>query len=75
MPRLIRFMLTNIAIGVLLGWAVGIVLVLSNAQGLGDLVFGSGNPIAAVALLALSFGSTFGLGYFATAVLFLPNDR
>ncbi len=73
MPMLIRFLITNFAIGAAIGLAVGGAFVWSNASGMGDLLAASHSPIVAAALVGLSFASTFGLGYLSTALLLLSS--
>ena len=75
MPKLIRFVLVNTAFGVLIGWLVAASVVYFNINGFGDLVLRSSNWIAAVFILLLSFGSTFGFAVLATAVMLMPSDK
>lgn len=75
MPKLIRFVLINSALGVLIGWLVAGAVVYFNINGFGDLVLGSSSRIAAVFILLMSFGSTFGFAVMATAVMLMPVDK
>ena len=75
MPKLIRFVLVNTAAGVLLGWLVAGAVVYFNINGFGDLVLGSSSLIAAVFILLMSFGTTFGFAVMATAVMLMPVDK
>ena len=77
MPKLIRFVVVNSAIGILIGWAVAIALFALNINGLGEMFFKleTGNQFALAGLMAIMFGSTFGFGYLATAVWMIPTDK
>lgn len=75
LPKLIRFVMINSAIGIVIGWAVAGLLVWFNIRGLGELVMHSRHRLVAIIVLATSFGVTFGFGYLTTAVLLLPTDK
>lgn len=75
LPKLVRFVLINSAIGIGIGWFVAAVLVWSDIGGFGSLVMNSSSRGAAFFILALSFGVTFGFGFLTTAVLLLPTDK
>jgi hypothetical protein len=73
MPRLVRFMIENFSTGAAIGLFCAAALLWSGPAGLTPLVErGADSPVAA-ALLALSLGSSFGLGYLATALAFLDE--
>jgi hypothetical protein len=75
MPKLIRFVLTNVTIGVLIGWGVAFSLLWFNVNDLGAMYMRSDHPGIIAVIMALSFGSTFGFAYLTTAVLLLPDDK
>ncbi len=75
MPKLIRFVLVNTALGVLIGWAVAAAVVYFNINGFGDLIWRSSSRTAALFILLVSFGSTFGFAVMATAVMLMPTDK
>ncbi|MFZ1680621.1 MAG: hypothetical protein WAT70_06340 [Rhizobiaceae bacterium] len=75
MPKLVRFVLVNSAIGVAIGWAIAAGLIWFNISGLGDLVMHSSSRVAALVVLGSSFGITFGFAYLTTSVLLLPTDK
>ena len=75
LPKLIRFVLVNSAIGVLIGWLVAAGFVWFNVAGFGDRFFNADNKWVVVYLLASSFGVTFSFGYLTTAVLLMPFDK
>lgn len=75
MPKLIRFLLINTVLGVGIGWLIAAAVVWFNLNGFGDLVLGSSNRVAAIFILMVSFGSTFGFAVVATAVMLMPTDK
>jgi hypothetical protein len=75
MPKLIRFVIVNSAIGVVIGWLVAAGLIWFNIGGFGELVWRSQQRTVALFILALSFGVTFGFAYLTTAVMLLPRDK
>ena len=75
MPKLIRFILLNTALGVLIGWFVAAGVVYFNINGFGDLIWDSSSRVAALFILLVSFGSTFGFAVMATAVMLMPSDK
>ncbi|MFP1633570.1 hypothetical protein ACLB6G_17705 [Zhengella sp. ZM62] len=75
MPKLVRFVIVNSAIGILIGWAVAFAVVWFNIGGFGDrFLHSQDKPIIAL-IMALSFGVTFGFAFLTTAVLLLPTDK
>jgi hypothetical protein len=74
-PKLIRFVAVNSVIAVLVGWAIAGALIVLDIGNFGSMIANSGNRPAALAILAMSFGSTFGFAYLATAVLLLPTEK
>ncbi|WP_102958924.1 hypothetical protein [Mangrovicella endophytica] len=75
LPKLVRFVLRNAAIGILLGWAVAAIIVALDIGGFGTRIGNAEQPYLAVLLLAAGFGVTFGFAYMATAVWLLPTDQ
>ncbi|PWV99276.1 hypothetical protein DFR52_104570 [Hoeflea marina] len=75
MPKLIRFLLLHTGLGVAVGWLIAAGLVWFNINGFGDLVLGSSSRVAAVFILMVSFGSTFGFAAVATGVMLMPTDK
>jgi hypothetical protein len=72
---LVRFTIANIAIGSTIGWAAGAALFISNAGGLRDMILNSANPPVLAAMMAVPVGWLFGIGYLATALMFLGEDQ
>lgn len=75
MPKLIRFLLINTALGVLIGWVVVAGVLYFNINGFGDLIWRSSSRIAALFILFASFASTFGFAAVATAIMLMPTDK
>ena len=75
LPKLIRFVMINSAIGILIGWVVAFGIVWFNIGGFGDRFFHSQDKPIIAFIMALSFGVTFGFGFLTTAVLLLPTDK
>ncbi|SJZ64054.1 hypothetical protein [Consotaella salsifontis] len=75
MPKLVRFVLKNALIGVVFGWVVAALLLYFDMGGMGTRIAHSRDPIPPLVMLAMGFGVTFGFGYLATAVWFLPWDQ
>lgn len=75
MPKLIRFVVLNAAIGIVIGWAIAAALLWMNVSGLGDMYAHSDAKPLILALLGMSFGVTFGFAYLSTAVMLLPASK
>ncbi len=69
LPRLVRFILRNIAIGISAGWAFLAALLWSDAGGLYSMISHSSLGPVAFMLLAGGFAVTFGPAAVASAVL------
>ena len=69
MPKLFKFLLKHIAVGILVGWAFVAALLWFDVAGFGSLVLNSASRNVALALLGVSFAVTFGSASAATAVL------
>ena len=74
-PKLIRFVAINSAIGVVIGWAIAAALLWFNISGLGDMFARSDSKPVIIALMGMSFGVTFGFAYLSTAVMLLPTRK
>ncbi|GAB4350021.1 MAG: hypothetical protein Kow0026_05910 [Oricola sp.] len=75
MPKLVRFVLLNSVIGIVFGWLVAAGVVHFNIGNLGTLLDHTQHKVAAIAMLGLTFGITFGFAYLATAVMLLPTAK
>lgn len=75
MPKLVRFVLINSLTGIAIGWLVAAGVVHFNIGNLGVLIDHTQHKVAAVAMLALTFGITFGFAYLATAVMLMPTGK
>ncbi len=69
LPRLVRFILRNIALGVGVGWALLSALLWSDMGGIHTLIAHSANGFIPLYLLYGGFAVTFGPAAVATAVL------
>ena len=75
MPKLIRFVVLNSAIGIVIGWCIAAALFWFDIGGMGTLFAHTDQKAPLLLLIAVMFGSTFGFGYVATAVWMLPTDK
>ncbi len=75
MNTLVRFTIANLAIGSTIGWSAGAALFISNAGGLRDIILNSANPPVFAAMMAVPVGWLFGIGYLATALMFLSEGE
>jgi hypothetical protein len=75
MPKLVRFVIVNSLIGVLIGWLVAAALIWFDVLGFGDILLRSDSKIAAIFMLGVSFGVTFGFAYLTTAILLMPTRK
>ncbi len=69
LPRLVRFILRNIAIGIAVGWTLLAGILYSDMGGLYSMISHSSYGFAAVFLLMGGFAVTFGPAAVASAVL------
>jgi len=69
LPRLVRFILRNIALGVGIGWTLLAAILWSDMGGLYSLISHSSNGFIPLYLLFGGFAVTFGPAAVATAVL------
>lgn len=70
--RLLRFLLCHCLAGIAVGWGLVATLLFTNAGGLGDLVFGSDDPVVPVLMLLGGMAVTFGSAAMGTGVMSLP---
>ncbi len=76
LPQLVRFLLLHASIGISAGWLLLALLLWTNVNGLGALIWASDSPALAVGMLAAGFAITFGGAASAAAVMMmrLEND-
>jgi hypothetical protein len=74
MPELIRFVLTNIAIGAVFGWLIAAMFVWNDVLGYGTLLAASPDRTLIVAVAAMQVGCMFGISYLATALMVMTQD-
>ncbi|MEM0898658.1 MAG: hypothetical protein AAGI92_01750 [Pseudomonadota bacterium] len=75
LPKLIRFVVSNAVIGLALGWFIVFCTIYFDFGRMGTLFANSDHQSAVIALLMISFGSTFSAAYVATAVILIPRDE
>ena len=74
LPRLIRFLLVNCAIGIACGWTLLGALMVTDTAGLRTLIWNEGSAVPIV-LLAVGFAITFGSAAMGAAVMAMrPGD-
>jgi len=69
LPRLVRFLLVNCAIGVAGGWTLLALLIATDTAGLRTLIWNESSPEVPIALLAAGFAVTFGSAAMGAAVM------
>ena len=77
LPQLVRFLLLHAAIGIGAGWLLLALLLWTNVNGVGALIWTSDSPVLAVGMLAAGFAITFGGAAAAAAVMMIrfENDE
>ena len=74
MPALVRFILKSAGIGATIGVGLALLLVLTNAAGMGTLIRESSDPLSPMLLLVLGFSTLIGSLYTGAAIMMLPRD-
>ena len=75
LPRLIRFLLVNCAIGIAGGWTLLAALLATNTGGIRTLIANEASPAVPIILLAAGFAVTFGSAAMGAAVMSMrPGD-
>lgn len=67
-----RFVLANVAAGLVLGFVVAASIILLDVQGVGSLLRRSDQGLVAAILLTAGFGALAAAGLFSTAMAWLP---
>lgn len=77
LPQLVRFLLLHAAIGIGAGWLLLALLLWTDVNGVGALIWASDSPVLAVGMLAAGFAITFGGAAAAAAVMMMrfENDE
>lgn len=75
LPQLVRFLLLHAAIGIGAGWFLLALLLWTNVNGVGTLIWASDSPVLAVAMLAAGFAITFGGAAAAAAVMMIRFEN
>lgn len=74
LPQLVRFLLLHAAIGIGAGWLLLALLLATDVNGIGALIFASESPALAIAMLAAGFAITFGGAAAAAAVMMMRYE-
>jgi len=69
LPRLVRFLLVNCAIGIAAGWTLLAALIATDTAGLRTLIWNESSPAIPIVLLAAGFAITFGSAAMGAAVM------
>ncbi len=75
LPRLVRFLLLHAAIGIGAGWFLLALLLWTDVNGVGTLIWRSDSAVLAVAMLAAGFAITFGGAAAAGAVMMIRFEK
>ncbi len=75
LPQLVRFLLLHAAIGIGAGWLVLALLLWTDVNGVGSLIWASESPALAVGMLAAGFAITFGGAAAAAAVMMIRFEN
>jgi len=75
LPRLVRFLFLHAAIGIGAGWFLLAMLLLTDVNGVGSLIWSSASPALPIAMLAAGFAITFGGASAAAAVMMLRMEN
>ena len=73
-PRLLRLLLVNCAIGVAGGWTLLAALIATDTAHLRTLICNSSSPLQPILLLAAGFAVTFGSVAMGAAVMSIRED-
>ncbi len=73
-PELLRFLALHTGIGIGAGWLLLALLLMTDANGIGSLIWTSETPALAVAMLGVAFSITFGGAAAAAAVMMMSPD-
>ena len=75
MPELFKLLARNVVLGVVAGWTILALFLVTDTGGLGHVVFESSEPLFAIALLAAAFAITFGSLSMGVAIMTLPYEE
>ncbi len=75
LPRLVRFLLLHTAIGIGAGWLLLALLLWTDVNGVGSLIWRSDSAALAVAMLAAGFAITFGGAAAAAAIMMMRFEK
>ena len=73
--RMLRFLATNAALGIMLGLMVAAAMLLLDVAGIRTRIFRSNHPVLALLLMAVPMASVFGGMVTASAIWTMPYER
>jgi hypothetical protein len=74
MPKLLKLLAINCAMGVLIGLLFLTMLIVTDTAGIGTLIWSSSDPFIALLLLGVGMSVTFGSAVMGGAIMMLPYD-
>ncbi len=74
LPQLVRFLFLHAAIGIGAGWLLLALLLATDVNGVGALIFASELPALPLAMLAAGFAITFGGAAAGAAVMMMRHE-
>jgi hypothetical protein len=75
LPQLVRFLALHAAIGIGAGWFLLALLLWTDVNGVGSLIWASDSSALAIAMLAAGFAITFGGAAAGAAVMMLRFEK
>ena len=75
LPQLVRFLLLHAAIGIGAGWFLLTLLLWTDVNGVGTLIWAPDSPLLAITMLAAAFAITFGGVAAAAAVMMMRFEN
>lgn len=74
MPPLFKLLRNGLIEGVLVGWLLLALLLLTNVGGFSDKILGTQSSVLAIVLMGLLFAITFGSAAMGIAIMTMPRE-
>lgn len=74
MPKLLKLLAINLAIGIVIGLLFLTILIVTDTAGIGTLIWQSSDPFLAILLLGVGLCVTFGSAAMGSAVMMMPYE-
>lgn len=74
MPKLLKLLAINLAIGIFIGLSFLAILIFADIAGIGTLIWQSSDPVLAIILLGVGLCVTFGSAAMGSAVMMMPYE-